>query len=148
MVFVTAHDRFAIEAFEINALDYLLKPVTEGRFRNALMRAKVRVRSNLAADSSRQIIGLLETIAVPRSYPKRFAVRSSGKTQFVAVTDIDWIEAAENYVELHVGTEAHLLHVTMNVFEKSLDSLGSDPVGSAPRSPSARRRRRLTLASR
>src|SRR5215472_11335451 len=122
MVFVTAHDRFAIEAFEINALDYLLKPVTEGRFRNALMRAKVRVRSNLAADSSRQIIGLLETIAVPRSYPKRFAARSSGKTLFVAVTDVDWIEAAENYVELHVGTEAHLLHVTMNVFEKSLDS--------------------------
>jgi two-component system, LytTR family, response regulator len=122
VVFVTAHDRYAIQAFEINALDYLLKPVTEERFGKALMRAKGRIRSNLVADSNRQIIGLLETIALPRSYPKRLAVRSAGKTLFVNVTDVDWIEAAENYVELHVGSVNYLLHVTMNSLEKSLDS--------------------------
>ncbi len=121
VVFVTAHDQYAIQAFEINALDYLLKPVIEERFDKALTRAKSRIRSNVAANSTLQIIGLLETIASPRNYVKRLAVRSGGKTVFVNVEDVDWIEAAENYVELHVGRVSHLLHVTMNTLEKSLD---------------------------
>jgi two-component system LytT family response regulator len=121
VVFVTAHDQYAIQAFEINALDYLLKPVIEERFVKALVRAKSRIRSNVAADSNRQIIGLLETIASPRSYVKRLAVRSGGKIVFVDVEDVDWIEAAENYVELHAGRVNYLLHVTMNTLEKSLD---------------------------
>ena len=121
VVFVTAHDQYAIRAFEINALDYLLKPVIEERFFKTLVRAKSRISSNLAADSSRQIISLLDTIASPRSYVKRLAVRSAGKTLFVDVEDVDWIEAAENYVEVHAGRVTHLLHVTMNTLEKSLD---------------------------
>jgi two-component system LytT family response regulator len=120
-VFVTAHDQYAIQAFEINALDYLLKPVIEERFVKALVRAKSRLRSNVAADSNRQIIGLLETIASPRNYLKRLAVRSTNKTTFLDVEDVDWIGAAENYVELHVSRAIHLLHVTMNTLEKSLD---------------------------
>ena len=121
VVFVTAHDQYAIQAFEINVLDYLLKPVIEERFVKALVRAKDRIRSNVAADSSRQIIGLLETIAAPQNYLKRLAIRSAGKTIFLDVEDVDWIGAAENYVELHVGRANHLLHVTMNGLEKSLD---------------------------
>ena len=121
VVFVTAHDQYAIQAFEINALDYLLKPVIEERFVKALLRAKGRIRSTAAADSNRQIIGLLETIASPRSYLKRLAVRSAGKTEFLDAEDVDWIGAAENYVELHAGRSVHLLHVTMNTLEKSLD---------------------------
>ena len=121
VVFVTAHDQYAIQAFEINALDYLLKPVIEERFVKALVRAKSRIRSNVLADSNLQIIGLLETIASPPSYVKRLAVRSGGKTVFVDVEDVDWIAAAENYVELHAGRVSHLLHVTMNTLEKSLD---------------------------
>jgi two-component system LytT family response regulator len=121
VVFVTAHDQYAIRAFEINALDYLLKPVMEERFVKTLVRAKSRISSSVAADSSQQIISLLETIASPRSYLKRLAVRSAGKTEFVDVEDIDWIEAAENYVEVHAGRMTRLLHVTMNVLEKSLD---------------------------
>jgi len=121
VVFVTAHDRYAIQAFEINALDYLLKPVIEERFVKALARAKERIRSNFAADSHRQIIGLLETIASPRKPLKRLAVRSAGKTVFLDVEEVDWIGAAENYVELHAGKACHLLHVTMNTLEKSLD---------------------------
>ncbi|MGZ7060723.1 MAG: LytR/AlgR family response regulator transcription factor [Candidatus Angelobacter sp.] len=121
VVFVTAHDQYAIQAFEINALDYLLKPVIEERFVKALGRGKSRIRSSIAADSKRQIIGLLETIASPRNYVKRLAVRSGGKTVFVDVEDVDWIEATENYVELHAGRLSHLLHVTMNTLQKSLD---------------------------
>jgi two-component system, LytTR family, response regulator len=120
VVFVTAHDQYAIEAFEINALDYLLKPVIEERFVKALVRAKSRIHSN-AADLNRQIMGLIETIASPQRYVKRLAVRSATKTLFVDVQDVDWMEAAENYVELHVGRTSHLLHVTMNAIEKSLD---------------------------
>ncbi len=121
VVFVTAHDQYAIQAFEINALDYLLKPVIEEGFAKALVRAKSHIRSHVAADSNRQFIGLLETMASPRSYVKRLAVWSGGKTVFMDVEDVDWIEAAENYVELHASRVSHLLHVTMNTLEKSLD---------------------------
>jgi len=121
VVFVTAHDRYAIQAFEINAIDYLLKPVTGERFRQALARAKERLASRPAGDASRQILSLLETMASPRHYLKRLAVRSAGKTVFVNVEDVDWVEAAENYVQLHAGRAGHLIHVTMNTLETSLD---------------------------
>jgi two-component system, LytTR family, response regulator len=121
VVFVTAHSQYAIQAFEINAIDYLLKPVIEERFVKALARAKDRIRVNDAEDSTRQIIGLLETIASPPNYRKRLAARSAGKTVFVEVADLDWIQGAENYVELHAGRTSHLLHATMNTVEKSLD---------------------------
>jgi two-component system LytT family response regulator len=121
VVFVTAHDKYAIQAFEINALDYLLKPVTEERFAKALTRAKARLHSTPMPESSRQILSLLETIASPQRALKRLAVRSAGKTVFVDVADIDWIEAAENYVQLHAGSAEHLLHVTMAALEKTLD---------------------------
>jgi two-component system LytT family response regulator len=121
VVFVTAHDRYAIQAFEINAIDYLLKPVTEERFAQTLERAKARLNPAEPESSSRQILSLLETIASPRRYLKRLAVRSAGKTVFVDVEEIDWIEAAENYVQLHAGRTSHLLHVAMTTIEKSLD---------------------------
>jgi two-component system LytT family response regulator len=121
VVFVTAHDKHAIQAFEINAIDYLLKPVTQERFAQALARAKQRLQLHPADETGRQIIGLLETIVSPRRYLKRLAVRSAGKTVFVEVEDVDWMEAAENYVQLHCGRANHLLHVPMNTLEKSLD---------------------------
>jgi len=121
VVFVTAHDRFAIQAFEINAIDYLLKPVTEERFVQALARAKTRLHSSPADDRNRQIICLLESLASPRRYLKRLAVRSAGKTMFVDLEEVDWIEACENYVQLHTGRANHLLHVAMNTIAKSLD---------------------------
>lgn len=121
VVFVTAHDKYAIQAFEFNAIDYLLKPVTEERFAKALARAKARLESTPVDVSSRQILSLLESIARPQRSLKRLAVRSAGKTIFVDVADIDWVEAAENYVEIHAGRAEHLLHVTMAALEKSLD---------------------------
>jgi two-component system LytT family response regulator len=121
VVFVTAHDTYAIQAFEVNALDYLLKPVTRERFAQALARAKARLRTQPAAEASRQILSLLETIGLPSRALKRLAVRSAGKTTFVDIADVDWIEAAENYVKLHSGRASHLVHVAMNTLEKSLD---------------------------
>ena len=119
IVFVTAHDQYAIRAFEINAIDYLLKPVTAQRFTQALARAKARLQSPDEANG--QIRALLETIASPHRYVKRLAIRTTGKTLFVNVDEIDWMRAAENYVELHVGRAHHLLHVTMTTLERSLD---------------------------
>jgi two-component system LytT family response regulator len=121
VVFVTAHDKYAIQAFEINAIDYLLKPVTEQRFAKALERVKERLKSDSEDEDSRQILNLLEGLAAPKRYVKRVAVRASGKVIFVEAADIDWIEAAENYVQMHTARSGHLLHVTMNALEKSLD---------------------------
>ena len=120
VVFITAHDQYAIRAFEINAIDYLLKPVTGERFVQSLARAKARLHTR-EPQESRQILSLLETIASPRRYLKRMAVQSAGKTSFIGVEDVDWIRAAENYVELHVAQAQHLLLVAMNTLEKSLD---------------------------
>jgi two-component system LytT family response regulator len=119
VVFVTAHDRYAIRAFEINAIDYLLKPVSAARFGQSLERAKARL--GVTEGAGRQIISLLETVASSSRYVKRLAVRSSSKTRFVTVADIDWIQAAENYAELHTGSSSHLLTATMSTLEKSLD---------------------------
>jgi two-component system LytT family response regulator len=121
VVFVTAHDQYAIRAFEFSAIDYLLKPVIEERFGRTLQRVKTRLHLAPTGVANRQIISLLEAIASPRPYLKRLAVRIAGKIIFVEVGDIDWIGAAENYVELHVGRSSHLLHVTMSTLEKSLD---------------------------
>jgi two-component system, LytTR family, response regulator len=122
VVFVTAHDRYAMQAFELNAIDYLLKPVTEERFAQALIRAKARLRSSPAADDpSQRILGLLEAIAAPTRFLKRLAVRSGNKTMFVDLEDVDFMRAAENYVELHVGRAAYLVHVAMSGLEASLD---------------------------
>jgi two-component system LytT family response regulator len=120
VVFVTAHDQYAIRAFEINAIDYLLKPVTAERFAQSLARVKARLRTTEPQQES-QIHSLLETLASPPKYLKRMAVQSAGKTSFIGVEDVDWIRAAENYVELHVAQATHLLHVAMNTLEKSLD---------------------------
>jgi two-component system LytT family response regulator len=119
IVFVTAHDAHAIRAFEISAIDYLLKPVTAARFDQALARAKAQVMT--PRGGREEIKALLETLASPHRCLNRLAVRSPGKTYFVNVDEIDWIAAAENYVELHVGDATHLLHVRMNALEEALD---------------------------
>lgn len=119
-VFVTAHDEHAIAAFEMNAVDYLLKPVTEERFEQTLARVRVRLRQD-AGGEARRVAELLETLAAPQRFVRRLAVRAAGRTEFVEVDDIDWIGAAENYVELHAGRASHLLHVPLSTLERSLD---------------------------
>lgn len=122
VVFVTAHDQFAIRAFEISAVDYLLKPVTEERFKTAFQRAIDRTQTAPPDDSMRQMLTMLEALAQPSRHLTRFAVRSGERTIFVPVEEVERIEALQNYVRLHAGHGTHLLHVPMNTIEASLDS--------------------------
>jgi len=121
IVFVTAHDQYAIRAFEISAVDYLLKPVTEQRFRTAFDRAKRRLGAAPPGHSAREILVALDTLAHPHRHLERLAVRDGEKTVFVSVEDVEWVEALQNYVRLHVGRAAYLLHVPMNTIEAALD---------------------------
>jgi two-component system LytT family response regulator len=121
VIFVTAYDQYAIRAFEISAVDYLLKPVTEERFRLAFKRVTERLRSVTADDSARQMLTVLDAIAHPPRRLTRLAVRSGEKTLFLPVEAIDRIEACQNYVQLRAGQTSHLLHVPMNTIEASLD---------------------------
>jgi two-component system, LytTR family, response regulator len=121
VIFVTAHDAYAIRAFEISAVDYLLKPVTEERFRIAFERARKRLRATTPEESTRQMLTVLDAIANPRRYLSRLAIRSGDRTIFLGIDEVDWIEAEQNYVCVHAGQAAHLLHVPMNTVETSLD---------------------------
>jgi two-component system, LytTR family, response regulator len=122
IIFVTAHDKYAIRAFEIAAIDYLLKPVTEERFELAFKRAIDNLRGAPHEDATGQLMVMLGAIANPPRQLERFAVRSGEKTSFVPVNDVDWIEAFQNYVQLHAGPATYLLHVPMNTIEGVLDS--------------------------
>lgn len=121
VIFVTAHDQYAIRAFEINAVDYVLKPVTEERFQIAFERARNRLRMASPDDSACQLMAVLDAIANPRRYLSRLAIRSGDRTIFLAIDEVDWIEADQNYVRVHSGQATHLLHVPMNTIETSLD---------------------------
>jgi len=121
VIFVTAHDQYAIRAFEISAVDYLLKPVTEERFRVAFERATRRLATAVEGDSTRQMLTVLDAISNPRKYLSRLAIRSGDRTIFVAMGAVEWIEAAQNYVRVHAGQSTHLLHVPMNTIETALD---------------------------
>jgi two-component system LytT family response regulator len=121
IIFVTAHDQYALRAFEIAAIDYLLKPVTEERFALAFRRAIGRIGDG-PQEGTKQLLSMLDAIANPPRQLERFAVRSGENTLFVPVHEVDWIEAFQNYVRLHVGAATHLLHVPMNTIEAVLDS--------------------------
>jgi two-component system LytT family response regulator len=120
VIFVTAYDQYAVEAFELNAADYLLKPFTPERLRQALQRAKARIRDG-SQEMGAQMRTLLEQIAAQPVYLSRIAVRSGGSTSFVNTERVDWLKAAENYVELHVGPDCHLVEVTMAEIAKRLE---------------------------
>jgi two-component system LytT family response regulator len=121
VIFVTAHDEYAVRAFEISAVDYLLKPVTEERFQVAFERARQRIRTAQPDESTHQMMAVLDAIANPRRYLSRLAIRSGERTVFLPTGDVVWIEAAQNYVRVHAGPATHLLHVPMNTIEASLD---------------------------
>ena len=120
VVFATAHDHYALRAFEANAVDYLLKPIHRDRFLAALKRAKCRVKAD-RDDSERRIVSLLESIGRSKRQLRRIAVKSAGRTTFVSVDDVDWIGAADNYVELHCGGEVNLVRCSMGEMESALD---------------------------
>jgi two-component system, LytTR family, response regulator len=121
IVFVTAYDQFAIQAFELHALDYLLKPFDDERFAAAIDRVRTWLgRAAPAEDLSVRLEALLSDLRPAGRLPDRLAIKSSGRVLLLRVEEIDWVEAADNYVNLHVGTESHLLRETMNAIEKRL----------------------------
>ena len=122
VIFVTAYDRFALKAFEVHAVDYLLKPFDKERFITALNRAIDQVKRQQAGELSQRLTAFLADVR-PEQKPKqldRIAVKSSGRVVFVKVDEIDWVEAADNYVSLHVGSENHLHRETMASIEGQL----------------------------
>jgi two-component system LytT family response regulator len=122
VVFVTAHDQFALKAFEVHAVDYLLKPFDQERFKTALRRAVEQIQRRQTTDLNQRLTALLADVR-PEPKPKqmeRLAIKSSGRVVFVKIEDIDWVEAADNYVSLHVGAEEHLHRETMSAIEAQL----------------------------
>ncbi len=114
VIFTTAHDQYAVKAFEIHAVDYLLKPFDRERLRVALERARARATSPGSDDLQTKLAAMLEDMKAGAKQPERIPVKSNGKVTFVRIPDIDWIGSADNYVELHVGSHSHLIRETMN----------------------------------
>ncbi len=102
VIFVTAFDKYAIRAFDVSAMDYLLKPISPERFNRALERFAERRRPG-------------------SPYPTRFIARTGSKLLFIRVSDVDWIDGADNYVRLHVGGREHFVRDTLKSIERQLD---------------------------
>ena len=131
VVFVTAFDQYALRAFDARALDYLLKPFSDERFHEALARAKEQVRQRRLGALSGQLAALLGVpapappTAAPVAEPEpatRFEVRVGERRLFIAVADVDWIEASDYYVRLHAGGRSYLLRESLQELEARLDA--------------------------
>jgi two-component system, LytTR family, response regulator len=128
IVFVTAFDAFALKAFEVHALDYVLKPIDPERFNQTLSRVKEAIRTRRTADLTTRLLASLESlksdlgasVSAP-AYLTRFTLREADRIYFVSVDDVDWIESADYYVKLHAGKQSHLLRETLSHLESQLD---------------------------
>jgi len=121
IIFVTAYDTYALRAFEVHALDYLLKPFDGERFHKALQRARAQIERRSISDLSHRLQSLIDDLRTNQKYAERLVIKSAGRIFFLGVEEIDWIEAADNYVRLHAGRDTHLLRETMNNLESRLD---------------------------
>ena len=126
VIFVTAHDRFAIRAFEVNAVDYLLKPIDDERFDIALQRARESLSRDRDSDFGRRLASLLGAVspASHRSPLERLVVRSGGRVVFVKIAELDWVEATGDYVTLHAGKKSWLLRETISEMQRKLEPHG------------------------
>ncbi|HEY7546898.1 MAG TPA: LytTR family DNA-binding domain-containing protein, partial [Blastocatellia bacterium] len=120
VVFVTAYDSYALRAFDVCAVDYLVKPFSRARFQSALARAKDRLRKD-RADIGRLSLALLEELRSRSHTIDRLAIKSSGQVFFIRVEEIDWIESEGKYVRLHCGKQSHLLREAISSLEARLD---------------------------
>lgn len=124
VIFITAYDRYALRAFRVHAVDYLLKPFERERFREAIGRAKAQLRSS--GVEAMAMVGRLRALltemqaAVPNR-PERLMIKAGGRVTFLPVVEIDWIEAKGNYVQLHAGREAYRLRESLSALEEKLD---------------------------
>jgi len=121
VVFVTAYSQHALRAFEVHALDYLLKPFDRERFQTTLARVRAQCQRSQGGELTQQLSALLADLRPETKPADRLVVKAAGRVLFLKTLDIDWIEAADNYVNLHVGKESHLLRGTMASIETRLD---------------------------
>jgi two-component system LytT family response regulator len=121
IIFVTAFDQYAMQAFDAHAIDYLLKPFDRERFDLALGRARAVMRGRAAGALDDRLASLLEDLKPEPRFLERVLVKTGGKVLLLKAEDIDWIEAAGNYLRLHVGRDRHLLRETMAGIERQLD---------------------------
>ena len=120
VIFVTAYDEYALRAFEVHALDYLLKPFNRDRFHDALARARTHLVRGVATGLDPRLVALLDHMAQHRAPAQRLVVRSEGRIVFIRLADLDWVEAAANYVRLHARGETYLLRRSMKQMERQL----------------------------
>ena len=126
IIFVTAFDQYALKAFDVHALDYLLKPFDDERFAHALQRAKSQIETREIDRLSKRLLNLLEEregagSKPPPHYLTRLTIKIAGRVVLLKIDDIDFIEADGNYAKLHVGSKAHLLREKMHDLEVQLD---------------------------
>lgn len=119
VVFVTAYDKFAVRAFEMHAVDYVLKPFDRERFQKALRRAAEQVKHRERSELVERQAALIAELKSPKT-ADRLAVKSGSHIVWVKLDDVDWISAADNYAELHTGPKSHLLRETLAALEKRL----------------------------
>jgi len=122
VIFVTAYDRHALKAFEVHALDFLLKPLDRERFGRALQRTKDHLQFATPGVLNQRILNLLEDLKKPQpGYADRLALKTGGRVSFLKTDEVDWIEGEGNYARLHVNKQSHLIRETMNQLESRLD---------------------------
>ncbi len=121
VIFVTAYDQYAVSAFEVHAVDYLLKPFDRERFGKALQRAKAQLQHERPNDVSQRILALLEEQRTRPKYLERLVIKTNGRIFFLKTEEIDWISAEGNYVNLHVKKDSYLLRETISNLEVQLD---------------------------
>jgi two-component system, LytTR family, response regulator len=121
IIFTSAFDEYALRAFEVQAFDYLLKPFDRRRFRESVQRARTQLNQTKSGTPDDRILTLFENLANSRNAPDRIAIRNNGRVIFLKLAEIDWIEAADNYVCLHSGKDTHVLRETMSELEARLD---------------------------
>ncbi len=120
VVFITAYDEYAVRAFDVNALDYLLKPFDEDRLQRCLVRVEQRLAEPRAGSALVQQLASLVAGQVKPRIADRLAIRNSDRITLLQTDEIDWIEAADNYVEIHVGKQVHLMRETLSNLEQRL----------------------------
>jgi two-component system, LytTR family, response regulator len=120
VIFTTAYDQHALQAFEVHALDYLLKPFKAARFKAAVQRAREHLQNRQAGETDTRLLALLEHFRTMRTYTARFVIKSASRVLIVKADEIDWIESASNYALLHVGDKTHVIRETMRSLEGQL----------------------------